>query len=321
MFQYLKEKLFRHETSSSNTKCAKVDEKETESSATSCTAQQSNEVDSGSENADSNVLDILAQNLVHHESEPLPVNHNDNFFQIAENENIVDSNQNDGERNLAEMPEEIRNNPAFVKYWNNRYKLFSKYDEGIQLRGECWYTITPEEIAADIARRCSKYDVILDAFCGAGGNAIQYALHCKKVITTDTDPEKLEMAKHNAQIYGVADKIEFILGDFFQVAPSLTADVVFLSPPWGGPSYLNYEEYQLSQVMEQYGGEHVFNVSKQISDRIVYFLPRNINIQQVKSLDPHNDVKIEETYLNDALFAITAYFGDLAKDCSVESTN
>jgi len=59
------------------------------------------------------------------------------------------------------------------------------------------------------------------------------------VIAVDIDPEKVKLARHNAEVYGVADRIEFLVADFFQVAPKLKADVVFLSPPWGGPSYLD----------------------------------------------------------------------------------
>lgn len=47
------------------------------------------------------------------------------------------------------------------------------------------------------------------------------------------------MAKHNAGIYGVTDRIEFIVGDYTKLADTLTADNVFLSPPWGGPEYIN----------------------------------------------------------------------------------
>lgn len=57
------------------------------------------------------------------------------------------------------------------------------------------------------------------------------------VIAIDIDPLKIEMAKHNATVYGVEHKIEFIVGDFFEIAPTLKADLVFLSPPWGGPNY------------------------------------------------------------------------------------
>lgn len=35
------------------------------------------------------------------------------------------------------------------------------------------------------------------------------------VIAIDIDPVKIACAKHNAKIYGVLDKIEFITGDFF----------------------------------------------------------------------------------------------------------
>lgn len=42
---------------------------------------------------------------------------------------------------------------------------------------------------------------------------------------------KIELARNNAKVYGVDDRIEFIVGNFMELAPSLKADVVFLSPP------------------------------------------------------------------------------------------
>lgn len=57
------------------------------------------------------------------------------------------------------------------------------------------------------------------------------------VIAIDIDPRKIKMAKHNAAIYGVSDRIDFIVGDFLTLVHSFKADVIFLSPPWGGPSY------------------------------------------------------------------------------------
>jgi hypothetical protein len=41
----------------------------------------------------------------------------------------------------------------FVQYWAQRYRLFSRYDEGIQLDEESWYSVTPEKIAEHIALR------------------------------------------------------------------------------------------------------------------------------------------------------------------------
>lgn len=85
---------------------------------------------------------------------------------------------------------------------------------------EGWFSVTPEKIAQHIARRCQS-DVVIDAFCGCGGNSIQFALTCERVIAIDLDPVKLHCARENAKIYGVADRIEFILGDFFDLAPRL----------------------------------------------------------------------------------------------------
>jgi tRNA1(Val) A37 N6-methylase TrmN6 len=73
------------------------------------------------------------------------------------------------------------------------------------------------------------------------------------VIAIDISEEKIDCARHNARIYGVEDRIDFILGDFLELAPSLKADVVFLSPPWGGPSYLKAGVFDISTMMQPNG--------------------------------------------------------------------
>ncbi|WAR24115.1 TGS1-like protein, partial [Mya arenaria] len=77
------------------------------------------------------------------------------------------------------MPPEIAGDPELRKYWGQRYRLFSRFDEGIRLDREGWFSVTPEKIAEHIADRC-RCDVILDAFCGAGGNSIQFAFTCER---------------------------------------------------------------------------------------------------------------------------------------------
>lgn len=66
--------------------------------------------------------------------------------------------------------------------------------------------------------RCS---VVVDAFAGVGGNAIQFAMTCDRVIAVELCPHRLEIARHNAQVYGVAHKIDFVCGDFLKVAATL----------------------------------------------------------------------------------------------------
>ena len=69
------------------------------------------------------------------------------------------------------------------------------------------------------------------------------------VIAIDIDPVKIECARHNARVYGVEDRIDFILADFLQVAPFLRADVIFLSPPWGGPQYADVDVFDVQTMI------------------------------------------------------------------------
>jgi trimethylguanosine synthase len=41
------------------------------------------------------------------------------------------------------------------------------------------------------------------------------------VIAIDVDASKVELARNNAAVYGVEDKIDFIVGDYLRLAPSL----------------------------------------------------------------------------------------------------
>lgn len=91
-------------------------------------------------------------------------------------------------------------------------------------------------------------------------------------------------------MYGVADRIEFVVGDFLRLAPSLQADVVFLSPPWGGPQYLNTDAYDIETIMQPVGGTQLYKVSLGITENIAYYVPRNINTDQASVLYIHGHV-------------------------------
>ncbi|KRT83541.1 methyltransferase, partial [Oryctes borbonicus] len=174
------------------------------------------------------------------------------------------------------LPSEIKENPKLRKYWQRRFSLFNKFDQGIKLDEESWYSVTPELVAKHTAQRL-KCGIIIDAFCGAGGNTIQFAQTCNKVIAIDIDPKKIELARNNAQIYGVADHIEFIVGDFLKLCDKLIADVVFLSPPWGGPSYLSLPTYDLEQFLQPVPLKILMESVRVITKNIAIFLPRNAN--------------------------------------------
>ncbi|KFK44865.1 hypothetical protein AALP_AA1G312500 [Arabis alpina] len=196
------------------------------------------------------------------------------------------------------------------KYWNQRYNLFSKYDQGIKMDEEGWYSVTPEEIAIKQAQRCHG-KVIIDCFSGVGGNTIQFAKVCSSVVAIDIDPVKVEYAMNNAMVYGVANRIDFVVGDFIQLAPSLKGDVLFLSPPWGGPMYSKVESYKMDMLKPR-DGYSLFKIAQSITPNIIMFLPRNVDLAQVEELawlsSPPLTLEIEESCVGGRVKAITAYF-------------
>nr|GMD92845.1 Trimethylguanosine synthase [Ipomoea batatas] len=173
--------------------------------------------------------------------------------------------------------------PMVEKYWLQRFNLFSKYDDGIKMDEEGWFSVTPEEIAARQADRCFGGAVVIDGFTGVGGNAIQFAAKCNHVIAIDIDPKKIEMARNNARIYGVEEYIDFLTGDFFQLAPFLKGDIVFLSPPWGGPTYKLRSTYTLD-LLKPKDGYSLFQAAQNITPNIMMYLPRNVDLLQVEQL-------------------------------------
>ena len=162
------------------------------------------------------------------------------------------------------------------------------------------------------------------------------------MIALDNDPTRLALARHNATIYGVADRIEFILTDYITFVDSYLSlpsssnrkiDVVFLSPPWGGPSYLAgstdnataasipqdtlpieaHPEYSLASIQPIHGAS-LFGLSRRITRNIAYYLPRNTKLEEISLLigGSGEKVEIEEEWMGTKLKALTCYFGGLA---------
>ncbi|KAF9524404.1 RNA cap guanine-N2 methyltransferase-domain-containing protein [Crepidotus variabilis] len=265
--------------------------------------------------------------------------------------------------NEEEVPDHLK------KYFYQRVRYFSLYSTppGCLLDEEGWYSVTPELVADQIAERC-RCDTILDAFCGVGGNAIAFAKTCQRVIALDISTTRLALARHNAQIYGVADRIEFILCDYRTFVKSQLClpssnssdsrtterrkiDVVFLSPPWGGPSYLggdeqgsseapivrqsteaNHPSFSLANIKPEHGSG-LFDLARQITKNVAYYLPRNTRLEEIgvllteeeRRIGRHKDgspagtpdsteqIEVEEEWMGNKLKAITCYFGGLVE--------
>lgn len=135
------------------------------------------------------------------------------------------------------------------------------------------------------------------------------------MIAFDIDPVKLQCAQHNAEIYGVADKITFLQGSYFDLIKVVRADCVFLSPPWGGPEYVRCAVFDI-KAMEPYGAVELLSAARAVTSNIVLYLPRQSSQVQIATLSPTPDV-LELQYLNcsGSTKALCVYFGKLI-DCA-----
>lgn len=136
----------------------------------------------------------------------------------------------------------------------------------------------------------------MDAFCGVGGNSIQFALSpaVARVIAVDRSADAIACARHNAAVYGVAHKIEFVCDDFFALvdgrwgnagAGSALGEIaaVFVSPPWGGPSYRDCSVFDLHS-MKPYSLRCIFDTVRMVSPNIALYLPRTSDLNQLAGL-------------------------------------
>ena len=212
-----------------------------------------------------------------------------------------------GRMNPNNFPKEEKSNSYYVQ----RYYFFSLFDNGIQMDKESWYSVTPEEISDYISSiipdslNCS----ILDGFCGCGGNIISFSKNFKKVFANDLFESKINMTKNNSKIYNCPDNIVYFNKDYFDLNIDEKIDYIFLSPPWGGPEYKKDKIYSLKKWMNP-DAEKIIEKSLNFSKNIIFYLPRNTDLEELayllnkydkKNIDSlNNTILLDVKYLNSA---------------------
>jgi trimethylguanosine synthase len=173
--------------------------------------------------------------------------------------------------------------PDVQKYWDRRKELFSLFDMGIRVDRESLFSIKPEVAALQIAAKIPERSVI-DAMCGVGGTAIALARLGKVVVAVDRDERKLEMARHNASIYGVASAIEFIHADareYLATVPAVGA--VYFDPAWGGPDYHLAPSFRLDDFDPPMADLLRASLLKLLS--VVITVPNNFDFNELRQFE------------------------------------
>lgn len=237
-----------------------------------------------------------------------------------------------------------------AKYWDQRYRLFSKFDEGVELDQESWYSVTPESIADHISEKClsralaskTRVATVLDCFSGCGGNTVSLAKYFPSVIAVDVVAEKLAMTRRNAAVYEVRGAIELVCADVYSVLQGLPAirplwtgdsnfaappadvclpgaamvapavDLMLMSPPWGGPEYLQAHIFDLA-ALPCGDGVHLLALAASRCANVVYLLPRNTDAAQLRTLADSLGLpaQVEELHLHHKHKITVLYLGPL----------
>ena len=193
--------------------------------------------------------------------------------------------------------------PSMQKYWDR----LSPQEREMKLDREALYSLIIQPAALQTAARTPGEHVI-DAFCGAGGSAIGFARSGKRVTAIELNRERLEMARYNAELFGVAHRITFIEGDSLVILPQLTDGTAFLAPPWGGPEYTKRPLFTL-ECFNPHGYE-LLRLALAVSKTVVMQLPRNFDLNEFKGL--RADLSVFEDRFNGELLSYTATVSSVA---------
>ncbi|CAF1070372.1 unnamed protein product [Adineta steineri] len=119
--------------------------------------------------------------------------------------------------------------------------------------------------------------VITDGTACVGGNTSSFCKNFKHVQAIELSQIRYNMLRNNLKIL----KHENVIcchGDYLQYLPNLQQDVVFLDPPWGGPTYKDQVEIELF-----IGRVPLHEVCEQLKLRTKYIVikaPQNFNCRK-----------------------------------------
>jgi predicted RNA methylase len=138
---------------------------------------------------------------------------------------------------------------------NRRYNppksLLFVHEKGVELdrlqvSDEALYSITRpvpaariEHIIRNHLKEMSKSPAqctITDATACVGGDTLHFARFFKHVQSVEINPEHCRMLQNNVKVYN-RKNVTVYCRDYLKMVAHLKQDVIFMDPPWGGPSY------------------------------------------------------------------------------------
>ena len=92
------------------------------------------------------------------------------------------------------------NHESIDRFWEQRYLIFERFDEGFLLDEDSWEFVVPDAIAEYISNKI-RCETVLDGFCGVGEVALKLSNTCSRVVAVDSDSRKLRCLDNNEKIF------------------------------------------------------------------------------------------------------------------------
>ena len=152
--------------------------------------------------------------------------------------------------------------------------------EELQISSIGDYSITPSSEAYKMAKLLhnilkdkQESITITDSTCGNAGNAIQFSYFFTHVNAVELSKQHFDICQNNIDIYKLKN-VTMINDDYLNIMTTLKQDIIFIDPPWGGPTYKEYNKIPLylgKQRIEQIISDIMrLNLAKVIGVKIPY---------------------------------------------------
>lgn len=160
--------------------------------------------------------------------------------------------------------------------------------DSLQVSDEALYSITRPAQASHIEHIISTHLVemgktpaqctITDATACVGGDTLHFAKSFQYVQSVEINPTHCRMLQNNIVVYN-RKNVTVYCGDYLTVGAHLKQDVIFMDPPWGGPSYKHKKHVRLA--LSDVSLPNIVRSIAQTASLIVLKVPINFDVSHI----------------------------------------
>jgi len=121
---------------------------------------------------------------------------------------------------------------------------------------------------------------ILDATSGIGGNSISFGSNFTDVISIELNSSRFLLLKENIESNNLKNIL--INGNFMNYI-NMNYELIFIDPPWGGPSY-KYES-KIKLKIDTFNLKEITRILKNKDKIIVWKLPFNYDLSEFEKFN------------------------------------